>query len=76
VGALPLAALAMALGANLGEALNLGSEVAGDADPAAKLLPFGNLFNRANGVAVTLEHDEFNAPVILPADSAAQPRAR
>jgi phosphate:Na+ symporter len=50
----PLAALAMALGANLGAALNPWFEGAGDADPAAKRVPLGNLLNRALGVAVAL----------------------
>ena len=60
MGALPLATLAMAHGANLGVALNPWSEVAGDADPAAKLVPFGNLLSRPNGVAVALAYDDFN----------------
>ena len=50
----PLAALAMALGANLGAALNPWFEGASDADPAAKRVPLGNLLNRAVGVAVAL----------------------
>jgi len=50
----PLAALAMALGANLGAALNPWFEGAGDADPAAKRVPLGNLLNRVIGVAVAL----------------------
>ena len=50
----PLAALAMALGANLGAALNPWFEGAADADPAAKRVPLGNLLNRAVGVAVAL----------------------
>jgi phosphate:Na+ symporter len=49
----PLAALAMALGANLGAALNPWFEGAA-ADPAAKRVPLGNLLNRAVGVAVAL----------------------
>ena len=50
----PLAALAMALGANLGAALNPWFEGAADADPAAKRVPLGNLLNRALGVAIAL----------------------
>ncbi len=50
----PLAALAMALGANLGAALNPWFEGASDADPAARRVPLGNLLNRAVGVAVAL----------------------
>jgi phosphate:Na+ symporter len=50
----PLAALAMALGANLGAALNPWIEGAAAADPAAKRVPLGNLLNRAVGVAVAL----------------------
>jgi phosphate:Na+ symporter len=50
----PLAAFAMALGANLGAALNPWFEGASDADPAAKRVPLGNLLNRAVGVAVAL----------------------
>jgi phosphate:Na+ symporter len=50
----PLAALAMALGANLGAALNPWFEGASEADPAAKRVPLGNLLNRALGVAVAL----------------------
>jgi phosphate:Na+ symporter len=50
----PLAALAMALGANLGAALNPWFEGAANADPAAKRVPLGNLLNRAVGVAVAL----------------------
>jgi phosphate:Na+ symporter len=50
----PLAALAMALGANLGAALNPWFEGASDADPAAKRVPLGNLLNRVLGVAAAL----------------------
>ena len=50
----PLAALAMALGANLGAALNPWFEGASDADPAAKRVALGNLLNRVVGVAVAL----------------------
>jgi phosphate:Na+ symporter len=50
----PLAALAMALGANLGAALNPWFEGVSDADPAARRVALGNLINRAVGVAVAL----------------------
>jgi phosphate:Na+ symporter len=50
----PLAALAMALGANLGAALNPWFEGASDADPTARRVPLGNLLNRIVGVAVAL----------------------
>ena len=42
----PLAALALALGANLGAAINPWFEGAAGADPAAKRVPLGNLVNR------------------------------
>jgi phosphate:Na+ symporter len=44
----------MALGANLGAALNPWFEGASDADPTARRVPLGNLLNRIVGVAVAL----------------------
>jgi phosphate:Na+ symporter len=50
----PDAAFALVLGANLGTAINPVLEgISGD-DPIARRLPFGNLLNRAFGVAVAL----------------------
>jgi phosphate:Na+ symporter len=50
----PIAAFALVLGANLGTAINPMLEGSTGNDPAAKRLPFGNLFNRLIGVACAL----------------------
>ena len=50
----PDAAFALVLGANLGSAINPCLEGASGVDPAFKRLPFGNLINRAVGVALVL----------------------
>jgi phosphate:Na+ symporter len=49
----PVGALALALGANLGSAINPVIERSGN-DPAAQRLPVGNLINRAIGCAIAL----------------------
>ncbi|WP_342362040.1 Na/Pi cotransporter family protein [Terrarubrum flagellatum] len=66
----PEAAFALALGANLGTAINPVTEtVSGANNPAAKRLPFGNLFNRVIGVALALAA----MPLISQAMSAIDP---
>jgi phosphate:Na+ symporter len=49
----PVAGLALALGANLGSAINPVIETSGH-DPAAQRLPVGNLINRVIGCAIAL----------------------
>ena len=60
----PEAAFALVLGANLGSAINPVIEGATGDDPAAKRLPFGNLFNRLLGVGVGLAILPYVAPLI------------
>jgi phosphate:Na+ symporter len=50
----PVAALALALGANLGSAINPVIEGSNSSNPASYRLPLGNLINRLVGCAVTL----------------------
>jgi len=50
----PVAALALALGANLGSAINPVLEGASSANPASRRVPVGNLINRVVGIGVTL----------------------
>ena len=50
----PDAAFALALGANIGTAINPVLEGATGDDPAARRVPIGNLINRVLGVAVAL----------------------
>jgi phosphate:Na+ symporter len=50
----PVAALALALGANLGSAINPVIEGSNSSNPASYRLPLGNLLNRLVGCAVAL----------------------
>jgi phosphate:Na+ symporter len=64
-GVVPLpAAIAIALGANLGTAINPVLEGAKGHDPAGARLPLGNLVNRALGVVVTLALYPYVTPLV------------
>jgi phosphate:Na+ symporter len=68
---LPLpAAMAMALGANLGTALNPVLEGGAGADPAGRRLALGNLLNRLVGVAVALALFAWLPPLVAAVESA------
>jgi phosphate:Na+ symporter len=65
-GVVPLpAAIAIALGANLGTAINPVLEGAKGQDPAGARLPLGNLVNRGLGVLVVLALYPFVTPLVL-----------
>jgi phosphate:Na+ symporter len=51
---IPVAALALVLGANLGSAINPILEGGSSSNPASRRLPVGNLINRVIGVVVVL----------------------
>ena len=61
----PEAAFALVLGANLGTAINPVLEGAGGADPAARRLPLGNLFNRLTGVVAALVALPYVSPLLV-----------
>jgi phosphate:Na+ symporter len=61
----PHAAFALALGANLGTALNPLLESGVGGDPAAKRLPIGNLINRIVGCALALAFLNWIGPALV-----------
>ena len=70
-GVIPLpAAIALALGANFGTAINPVLEGAKGRDPAGTRLPLGNLANRLFGVVVVLALYPFVTPLLLRLETA------